>query len=66
MEQLYGVKDLCALLKVSRAQVYKLINNGVIPPPIYVGPRSPRWSSSQLKSVLENLAKKGEVKAKNK
>jgi prophage regulatory protein len=50
--QLLRVKDICRELQMSRATVYRQIDTGDFPSPIYLGERMPRWHSSQLSAWL--------------
>ena len=43
MPELLTVKEVCALLKLSRARVYAHVAGGRIPKPIHIAPRCPRW-----------------------
>jgi predicted DNA-binding transcriptional regulator AlpA len=46
--QLLRVSDICRLLKISRASLYRKLDSGEFVRPIYLGTRMPRWDSSQL------------------
>lgn len=45
---LLRVIDICRLLKISRASLYRKVASGEFVRPIYLGTRMPRWDSSQL------------------
>lgn len=46
--QLLKITDVCARLAIGRSQVYRLIQQKVLPPPIHIGKRSARWVASEL------------------
>ena len=45
--QLYRMKDLTQLLKVSKETLYKWIKKGIFPPPIKMG-RASAWFSEDI------------------
>lgn len=46
--QLLRVSDICRLLQISRASLYRKVDSGEFVRPIYLGARMPRWDSDQL------------------
>lgn len=52
MPQLLRVMDVCRLLQMSRASLYRKVDLGEIARPIYLGARMPRWDSDQLQAWL--------------
>ena len=48
MPELLTVKEVCALLKLSRTRLYKRIEEGAIPRPFHVANRCPRWRREVL------------------
>ena len=50
--ELLTVKDVCKLLRLSRARVYAHVNAGRIPRPIHIAPRCPRWRRAALERWL--------------
>lgn len=48
MPQLLRVIDICRLLRISRASLYRKVDSGEFVRPIYLGTRMPRWDSDQL------------------
>ena len=51
--QLYRMKDLTQLLKVSKETLYKWIKKGIFPPPIKMGKAS-AWFSEDIHNWLRN------------
>ena len=49
---LLDIDDLLLVIKISRAMVYKLLEQGKFPPPIKLGTRS-FWKRSDLDSWIE-------------
>lgn len=47
------LKETAEFLKTTRATVYKQVNEGRLPAPVYVAPRAPRWFRSELIAALE-------------
>lgn len=45
-------REACALLNVCEARFRKLLNAGVIPPGIGLGPRSLRWERDELIAAM--------------
>ena len=52
MPELLTVKQLCGLLKLSRARVYAHVSSGRIPKPIHIAPRCPRWRRDVIEEWL--------------
>ena len=46
--ELLRVADLCALLRLSRTQIYRKIAAGSLPPPFHLGPNTPRWRRATI------------------
>ncbi len=50
--ELLRVSDLCALLRLSRTQVYRRIADGSIPAPFHLGHHTPRWRRAVIERWL--------------
>ena len=51
--RLGGPVQAARVLQVSRAQFYRLLQDGRLPPPSYaLGPRSPRWNLEELANLV--------------
>jgi len=44
----YRVRDLCNMLQVSRETIARMSRDGRLTPPVYFGPRSPRWARAVI------------------
>jgi len=47
------LKETADFLKVAVATVWKQVNEGRLPAPVYAAPRAPRWFRSELIAALE-------------
>jgi excisionase family DNA binding protein len=56
MESLLRVRDVARLLAVSEGTVYRLIEQGDLPPPIKVHRRLWLWSRETIQADLDRLA----------
>ena len=55
MFRLLTVDDVCEALQISRASMWNLVKEGVIPKPNYtLGKRSPRWMEADIQGALES------------
>lgn len=45
--------EVATLLRVSIRSVWYHVRSGRLPPPVYIGPRQPRWRRSQIFDWLE-------------
>lgn len=55
MDRLLTVTDVCEVLSISRATVYRLRNHDpTFPDPIYVTNRGPRWRTRDLAGWVES------------
>ncbi|MGY0503958.1 helix-turn-helix transcriptional regulator [Luteimonas sp. e5] len=50
--------EVCALLKISKATLYRQIERGHLPPPVMVAPRIPRWPEADLMRALQRTTDK--------
>jgi predicted DNA-binding transcriptional regulator AlpA len=50
-----GRSDLCQRLGISRATSYRLETAGFLPRPVRIGPRTTRWSISELEAFEQRL-----------
>ncbi len=48
--------ELCRRLGISRATSYRLERDGFLPRPVRIGPRTTRWSISELEVFERRLA----------
>ena len=53
--RLLSLKEVSSLLSMSRSTIHKRISEGAFPKPVRIGPRSVRWSSSEIDSWRDNL-----------
>ena len=42
-------KDVCALIRMTRASLYRKMDDGTFPKPFYIGEHSPRWRATLCK-----------------
>lgn len=54
MERLIDRDELRKILSVSRNTLSKLIESGMVPRPIVLGPRLNRWRASDIERVIQN------------
>lgn len=52
---LVSIKDLCALLKVSRSTIYKWVSEGDFPPPVRISKHSIRWKAEDVAQWRRSL-----------
>ena len=50
--QLFDVQQVAKMVGTTRATVYKMMDAGTFPRPIYIGKRSPRWTENDLEKWL--------------
>ena len=50
--ELLTVKDMCQLLRLSRARLYAHIAADRLPRPLYLAPRTPRWRRAAIERWL--------------
>ncbi|KJV08952.1 hypothetical protein VZ95_14525 [Elstera litoralis] len=54
--QLLKITEVCARLSIGRSQVYRLVQQKVLPPPIHIGKRSARWVASEIdRAILQKI-----------
>ncbi len=46
-------KDLCKQLKVSMRTIERWMAEGILPPPLRIGPRSPRWRKAEIEKWMD-------------
>ena len=54
-EEYLTIEEVCRIARISRQNVYKMIENGQMPPPKKVGVKSIRWPTAQIREWLANL-----------
>ena len=52
LDRLLTSKQLTDETGISRSTIYRLLQNGAFPEPIYIGPRGVRWLESDIKAWL--------------
>jgi prophage regulatory protein len=54
-EQLLNVGDVCKITTLSKASIYRLINQGEFPPPVKISSRRVAWTDSAVQSWRDSL-----------
>ncbi len=54
MDRLLNVKEVCGILDMHRATIYRKVKSGEIDPPKKIG-RSTKWPESSIKKYLAGL-----------
>ena len=54
MERLLRHEDLQEILGFKRSTIYRMLQDGDLPPPIRVGPRAMRWRPEEIEEWLAN------------
>ena len=57
---LLTLKDVCALVSLSRSTIYGLVKAGKFPAPLQVGKRSVRWRRIEVERWQSNLGVRGD------
>jgi excisionase family DNA binding protein len=52
--QMLGVKQLCALLGISRATLYRWVKDGLLPAPIQLGPRRVAFPIASIEQFISS------------
>ena len=50
-----GIQDVMDALNVTRATVYRFMNDGRLPTPMYLAPRRPRWRVEEIEAAVQRL-----------
>ena len=58
-DRLLTVKEVMALLGISKVTLYRRINDGTIPAGVRLGPRAVRWKESTIADLIEGLPVNG-------
>ena len=45
-------RELCTLFGVSRSTLYRYVEQGLLPPPLKLGPRCSRWQKHEMLEAL--------------
>lgn len=53
-EVLLRTKDVCLKLSISRTTLYRMVQDGRMPKPVYLGKGYPRWPKSSIDALLVN------------
>ncbi len=53
MEQMLTARDVCEVLRISRATLYRMLQRNEIPKPVTVSLRAKRWKSSEIDKFME-------------
>lgn len=56
---LMSVKEVAEYLRISTRSVSRAVSTGVLPAPVRIGKRSPRWPRAVLVEHINTLAKMG-------
>ncbi len=54
-ERLLDLKGITAKTTLSRSKIYAMLNEGLFPQPLRLGPQTVRWRESTIDSWIENL-----------
>jgi prophage regulatory protein len=54
-ERLLDLKGITAKTTLSRSKIYAMLNEGLFPPPLRLGPQTVRWRESTIDSWIANL-----------
>ncbi|MEI9613195.1 MULTISPECIES: helix-turn-helix transcriptional regulator [Atlantibacter] len=54
MDRLLNVKEVCGILDMHRATIYRKVKSGELDPPKKIG-RSTKWPESSIKKYLAGL-----------
>jgi len=54
-QRYWSRRSICDARELSDRTFNRLRAQGVIPPPIYVGPRTLRWTDSQVAEILQRI-----------
>ena len=55
--QLFDVAQVAKMIGTTRATIYKMMDRGEFPRPVYIGKRSPRWTENDLQNWLAGREK---------
>lgn len=58
-----NIKEVLAVVRISRSSWYAGIKDGKYPAPVHIGPASPRWKLGDVRKVTEGTYKPAEVPA---
>ena len=58
-DRLLTVKEVMALLGISKVTLYRRLADGTIPPGVRLGPRAVRWKESTIADLIEALPSNG-------
>ena len=54
LERLLKREDVQEILRIGRTKLYRLLQDGDLPPPIRIGPRAMRWRAEEVEEWLAN------------
>ena len=57
MTKLMSRKTVCETLDITQRMLSRLVANGTLPKPTYLGPHSPRWDRGTIDLHLERLGR---------
>ena len=49
-------KDVCALIRMTRASLYRKMDDGTFPKPFYIGEHSPRWRADVVQAWMDDVS----------
>ena len=56
MEQMLTARDVCDVLHVSRATLYRMLQRNEMPRPVTVSLRAKRWRASEINQFMEGMS----------
>ncbi len=63
MKQLLNDREVAEFFGVGRGTIWAWSRNGILPPPVAIGPRVKRWRISDLQAVVDNAPRASESAA---
>lgn len=57
MSKIYRLEDVCAIVGLHRATIYRKIKEGTFPEPVKLSARAIGWKEEQITSWIESLGK---------
>lgn len=55
MEQLLSAAEVCKMIGVSRATLYRMLQRGEVPQPLTVSLRARRWRMTQIHEYINTI-----------
>lgn len=57
IDQLLTIGETVQMARISRAHIYKLIEQGLFPRPVKIGPKTARWRATEVVAWMDSLQK---------